>query len=146
MKSDLAKKLAEFAHHGQKYGSNEYCQYHLAGVVRIAETHNLASDENIDDVRTVAWLHDILEDTHITEELIFQHFGESVATAVVLLTKSTGYNYDDYIHNICQNRLAWIVKIADTLFNLNESALMGNVKRTKKYSNQLNLLISSGQK
>lgn len=141
MKSDLAKKLASFSHHGQKYGSHDYCDYHLAGVAQIAECHILASDENIDDVRSVAWLHDILEDTSLTEELLRSHFGDTITNAVVLLTKEDGYNYDEYIRRICGNRLAWIVKIADTLFNLKESALMGNASRTNKYSNQLNLLL-----
>lgn len=142
MKYERAKQLAMFAHNGQKYGSHDYYQHHLLGVVALAEQHHLSTDLNIDDVRCVAVLHDILEDTQIDSHIIRYYFGEDVVTAVRLLTRDEGVSKACYLNGIKENRLALLVKIADTLFNLKESALNGNFTRVKKYTDQLNSLMS----
>ena len=142
MKYERAKQLAMFAHHGQKYGSFDYYQHHLLGVASLAEQHNLSADLNIDDDRCVAILHDILEDTQIDSHIVRYYFGEDVLAAVRLLTREDGVSKECYLNNIKENRLALLVKIADTLFNLKESALNGNRVRVKKYTDQHNVLMS----
>ena len=66
-----------------------------------------------------------------SDELIF---------SIDLLTKKEGYNYETYISNIKENKPALIVKVADTLSNLEQSIKDCNLKFILKYNNQLKLL------
>ena len=66
-----------------------------------------------------------------SDELIF---------SIDLLTKKEGYNYETYISNIKENKSALIVKVADTLSNLEQSIKDCNLKFILKYNNQLKLL------
>lgn len=137
-----ARKLAEFAHNGQLYGSKEYT-YHLSGVERIARSLAGADDIGIEDVVIVCWLHDIVEDTHITcDFLITSGFSERVVSSIRLLTKVDGEKHEEYINNIKNDKLALLVKKADTLFNLTESVKVDNRKRVKKYTEQLSELFA----
>ena len=66
--------------------------------------------------KTVAMLHDLLEDTEYTEDdLRKEGFSEDVIAAVVCLTKTEGEEYTDYVERICQNKLAARVKLADLM-------------------------------
>lgn len=142
MKYEHAKRLAQFAHYGQRYGSKDYFEHHLLGVVQIAERHAQADDLGIDNVRCVAILHDVLEDSSVRSSMLFECFGRDIAQAVVLLTRTSEVSKDEYLQKIKCNRLARIVKIADTLFNLMESSLVGgSEKRIKKYTEQLKILL-----
>lgn len=76
--------------------------------------------------------HDLLEDTDATEEEILELGGESVLTAVKLLTKQTGYNMREYIEGIKRNPIAFAVKGADRLHNL-RCAPAASVEFRKKY-------------
>lgn len=71
-----------------------------------------------DDVKAVAWLHDVLEDTdtHITE-LIDAGFSDDVIQAVRVLAKGNG-SYEDYLAAVKLNPIARRVKVADMLSNL----------------------------
>ncbi|MBQ9633136.1 MAG: HD domain-containing protein, partial [Lachnospiraceae bacterium] len=89
-----AKRLAKEAHAGQAdRGGHPYVE-HLSAVASWCES---------DVEKTVAWLHDILEDTSVDRKrLLEEGFSEEVVTAVELLTKRyyPGFDYREYLENI----------------------------------------------
>lgn len=89
----------------------------------------------------VAWLHDVLEDTDTTFKELVDEFGLAIATAVQAITKNDDLSYEAYMVNCCENAIAHIVKICDTLFNLNESFKSLNKKGMYKYPTQLAILV-----
>lgn len=69
--------------------------------------------------RVVAILHDIIEDTEVTEkQLRIIGFSDAVVDAVVAITKREGEIYSDYIDRVSQNEIALRVKIEDMKHNL----------------------------
>ena len=88
--------------------------------------------------KTVAMLHDLLEDTTYTaEDLKQEGFTEEVIAAVVCLTKTEGEDYTVYVERICQNPLAARVKLADLTDNMDLNRLPGltpkDFQRLEKY-------------
>lgn len=134
-----AQLLAEFAHAEQLYGSEPY-MFHLHGVAEIAKSFPSARDIGLVDVVVTAYLHDVIEDTCINSSLITNRFGSNVCSAVCALTKRGDQEYNDYIGMIRMNPLALLVKKADTMFNLQQSVINGNIMRVSKYTKQLSML------
>lgn len=88
--------------------------------------------------RAVALLHDVLEDTDITEDELRDAFGDNVADAVVALTRTPGQGYGAFIEQCAKNPLAKAVKIADlednmTVARLPQPLTDADRKRLKKY-------------
>ena len=88
--------------------------------------------------KTVAMLHDVLEDTDITEEMLREEgFTERVVETVVCLTKGEGEDYMDYIGRVAKNPLAIQVKLADLEDNMDLNRLPGltqkDFKRLERY-------------
>lgn len=131
-------EIAERAHKGQKRrdGVTDYIEHVLAVAQRTAKM----TDWDQQAVQ-VALLHDVLEDTQVTEfELREAGVDEEVIAAVKLLTKSVGQSYDAYVKRLVEtkNRLALIVKKADILSNLADEP---TDKQIKKYANALLILL-----
>jgi len=139
---ELARILALGAHADQKYGGHPY-SYHLQMVVSKVEELYPESPK-LDLLKTVAWLHDIVEDTDMTlDKLSELGFPADVTEAVGLLSKPDNCNgiyYTEYLKEITTYSLAFKVKVADTMANLTQSTKEGSVSRVKKYSYQLNSL------
>ena len=76
------------AHGTQTYGKLPYV-VHLDEVASI-----LPSDPAL---RAVAYLHDVLEDTAVTFEMLAQRFGSTIAEAVELVTDPEGESVAIYI-------------------------------------------------
>ena len=112
-----AKEYATKMHFGQtrKDGLTPYIVHPLA----VAE--NLYNRGFGDDYIITALFHDLLEDTSATESDIEQIGGKNVLQAVKLLTKKQGYIMKEYVEAIKQNPIAYAVKGADRLNNI-ESA------------------------
>jgi len=135
-----AKDFAIKAHGQQKYGTMPY-EYHLQQVVsKLTHWRDLGQWEITDECLAVAWLHDVLEDTPTSLIELEQHFGDTVAHSVLILSKIVKMDYDTYIKIIKLDPLCKLVKMADTLCNLEASILSGEMKRINKYSKQLALL------
>lgn len=148
---ELAVELAIEKHDGQMYG-------HLPYIAHLIEVDNLVTriykkvkspgepyskepGDEMDCLRAIAFLHDILEDTDTSEQdLVNFGFNANVVRAVVLLTKEVETSYKDYIWLIKGNPLALKVKLCDTSANLRNSIKEGNIKRINKYSKQIQLL------
>jgi len=73
--------------------------------------------------RTVAVLHDVLEDTSITDIDLLQKFPLVIVEAVKAITKTPKERNDLYIQRVMQNPIARIVKIADVKDNASPSRL-----------------------
>ena len=103
-----ARKFAERAHAGQKYGPD---QNYIEHPVRLAEKFEEPT------LKIVALLHDVVEDSDITIMEILWRFGSVVANAVLALTRGKE-PYSDYIEAVAKNRIASQVKVEDLLDNI----------------------------
>lgn len=73
---------------------------------------------------TIAVLHDIIEDTAVTQEVLLQMgFDKVVVDTVQLLTHSPEEPYEDYIKRIGTNHLATQIKLADLTHNMQTQRL-----------------------
>lgn len=148
----IAVELATVAHNDQRYGEFPYI-YHLIQVDQLviqayankdrthSEPYSKEPGDEMDCLRAIAYLHDIIEDTDITyDDLRDAGICHDVITAVAYITKVEGELYHDYIAGINTNALARKVKLCDTSANLMNSIKEGNTKRINKYSKQLQLL------
>ena len=69
--------------------------------------------------KTVVVLHDILEDTTVTEkDLRDKKFDNQTIETVILLARFKDQKYFDYIRNLSYNPIAKEVKIANVQHNL----------------------------
>jgi len=117
------------AHGNQKYGDMPYIVHLL-----------LVQRHFIDEPRkTVALLHDIVEDTSISIMDIQKKFGDEIAWAVMAITHSdsTEDYLKEYIPRCAKNDIARDVKIADLEENIysaenNYPEFSGLLKRYKK--------------
>lgn len=146
-----AKYIAMQAHSSQRYGEHPYI-HHLEAVEQnvislSAVIINKAGEIDNSDIliylaylRTIAWLHDVIEDTTITADFLFEIFPAVVVNAVETITKYRFHSYEDYIKQVRSNTFAHIVKIADTEANLKASLATGEQRRIDKYTKQLELL------
>lgn len=131
-----ALQLACRAHSGQfDKGGQPYILHPLA-VARA-----LSSPEE----KAVALLHDVLEDTWVTQEYLLKAgFSCSIVAAVQTLTKKEGDSYDQYLARIKKNPLARRVKMADLGHNLDMTRLQNpcvqDWQRREKYLQALAFL------
>lgn len=73
--------------------------------------------------KTVAWLHDVLEDTEVDEGALRAQFDAAIVDAVVALTRIKGEASEVYYARVRANALARQVKLADIHDNLDPSRL-----------------------
>ena len=139
---NTAVMVAIYMHDGQKDIAGDPYSYHLNRVDDLIRISHFG--ENTEDIRTVAWLHDVLEDTSMTmETLLAFGFSKTIVGAVVAMTKQDGEEYMRYIHRLAQNQIARKVKMADLLDNMNLTRLTKkhgirqikdtDLKRVEKY-------------
>ncbi len=105
-----ALKIAAQAHFGQqdRYGA-PYILHPLRVLNRVSTIEE----------KTVAALHDIIEDTDYTaEDLRREGFPEGIIAAVLAISKNPGEAYNDYIERLSYNPLAIRVKLADLEDNM----------------------------
>ena len=128
--NDKIKRAIEFAtqkHKGQKrIGGDEYISHPIA-VYEMIKKQGYGEDYQI-----TALFHDLLEDTDTTEEEILFYSNQNVLLAVKLLTKEKGYDIKNYIDGIKANPIAFAVKSADRLHNL-QCALVTSTEFKRKY-------------
>ena len=128
----VARRLATQNHAGQV---DKAGQPYIGHIARVADRVSHLEPE----VVAAAWLHDIVEDTTVTEaDLAAAGIPPAVIEAVVLLTK-TGGPLDAYYARIRQNPLALAVKLADIADNADparQAQLAPEVRErlTRKYA------------
>lgn len=103
---------------------------------RVAE--RISCDKHSCELKTIAWLHDLLEDCPewtIAELKTF--FPAIITSRVALLTRNANESYEEYIRKICTDKWASIVKKADLEDNMNLTRLPHlteqDIERLKKY-------------
>lgn len=137
--SAKALKLALDNHDGQlDLGENDYI-YH---VIQVGELVKQVT--NKDEVLTVAYLHDILEDTQVTEETLKEIFPNEIVESVKALTREKYESYSSYLERVKMNKWATIVKLADLRHNSDLSRISNpterDLKRNKKYRKAIEFL------
>ena len=92
-------------------------------------------------VKSLALLHDILEDTEVTSsDLLNLGYSKGEVEVLEILT-NTWDNYEEYIDNILNsnNKIALNIKVKDLLHNMDLTRLkkitLRDIKRAKKYLN-----------
>ena len=119
-----ALAIAKDAHKGQ---------VDKAGVAYIQHPLFVASLVEGELAKTVALLHDVVEDSDWTlEDLRKKGLPEEVVQAVGILTKKRNEKYEEYILRVKQNPLARQVKLADLQHNSDLSRLANVTDRDRK--------------
>ena len=132
---EKAKKLALSEHGDQTYGDVPY-SVHLGHVAAIASAFGPVAE-------AAAWLHDVLEDTEISEEELEREVPKSVLTIVKLVTDADGPNrktrktltYEKlfFLSDKGDEGLALLVKLADRLANVRNCVATHNWKLLNMY-------------
>lgn len=132
----VAKLVATIAHSGQvDKGGNDYIT-HPEAVANAVET---------EEEKTVAWLHDVVEDTYVTLEDLAEVFPAEVVNAVDSITWRPNESREHYLHRVAANPIAVEVKIADLIHNsdlsrLNRAIYKNDRVRVARYAEELNWL------
>lgn len=129
-----AREFAAVAHGHQMYGDKPYT-YHLDAVYDIL----VAAGVTDIGVLTAAYLHDTVEDTLVSLEMIRLEFGLRVATTVHALTDEPGANRKERkaktYPKIRGNYDAVLVKLADRIANV-EFSMKTNEGLYKMYQKE----------
>lgn len=140
-----AYDLAEKMHEGQFRSSGEPYFIHPVAVA------NILADLNMDDETIVAGLlHDVIEDTEVTDEELTEIFGEEITLLVEGVTKLNKIYYKSKQENQAENLrkmvLAMskdirviIVKLADRLHNMRTLEYMERTKQIEKATETLEI-------
>lgn len=113
----LKARIFSVKHHSGQYRRDGHTPYfsHPNAVAKLLEKAGYGPL-----FQTVAFLHDILENTNLSDYLLEQEFNKRVADIVFILTRQEDENYFDYIKRVKKNRVARIVKIYDLIHNLSD--------------------------
>jgi (p)ppGpp synthase/HD superfamily hydrolase len=106
--------LAAQAHEGQKDKAGEPYILHPLRVMLALKA---------EAERTVAVLHDVLEDTRLKADDLAKDFPAEIIAALLAVTKHPGEPYLEFVRRAGQNPLAKRVKIADLNDNLRDERL-----------------------
>jgi (p)ppGpp synthase/HD superfamily hydrolase len=116
-----AIRFARKKHKNQKYGKLPYIE-HSIGVLDIVS--NATEDE---DILCAAVLHDVVEDCNVSLDDIEKRFGPDVSLMVKELSKKFTKPKD------ITNEGAFLIKMADCLYNLLNSDSKQAMKTIKKH-------------
>lgn len=131
-----AMLLAEQYHAGQ---------YDKNGAPYIFHVYDVARGVHTEDEICVAFLHDILEDTDCSEDILRQHFPDRIVEAVKVMTHSKKDSYVEYIAKVKTNPIARHVKLSDIRNNTRSDRMINlddniRVRLINKYSRAIKIL------
>ena len=108
-------KIAEKYHAGQvDKGGHPYIEHPVAVAAKL--------DTEIE--KCVGLLHDIIEDTEVTYEMLLEMgVPKEVADKVLIMTHKPEDSYEDYIKRIAQDEVTRKVKMADMEHNMDLSRI-----------------------
>lgn len=128
MFQELALQIAQKAHAGQ---------VDKAGKDYILHPMTVASYMDTDIEKTIAYLHDVLEDTDVTVDALRKIFPNEIVDTLITLTHRKDESYFEYIQRVSKSKLAKKVKAADLLHNLDITRIKEPTKqdyeRLEKY-------------
>lgn len=123
---EIALRIAVEAHMGQR--DKNGMPYIL---------HPLAVASKVDglELKTIAILHDTIEDTDVTADFLLERgIPKDIVEVVELLTKPKSESYESYLRRVKKNPKAKAVKLADLAHNTDPSRASGlNELRRVKY-------------
>lgn len=123
---ETALRIAVEAHEGQR--DKNGMPYIL---------HPLAVMSKVDglELKTIAILHDTIEDTYVTADFLLERgIPKDIVEVVELLTKPKDEDYESYLRRVKENPKAKAVKLADLAHNTDPSRASGlNELRRAKY-------------
>ena len=129
---DTAKRICREKHEGQVDKCGQPYWMHPFAVADAVEG---------DDAKTVANLHDVVEDTDATLEwLLGQGFPAHIVDAVDAITRRDGESYDDFVTRAGRNGIARKVKIADLRHNLDPAREGSTPEMRERYELALEYL------
>lgn len=124
---EIAMQIAVEAHMGQEDKNHKpYILHPLAVAAQLDEL----------ELKTIAILHDTIEDTFVTADfLIEKGIPKELVDVVALLTKPKDAVYEDYLRKVKENPMAKAVKLADLAHNTSPERASGlNDARKAKYA------------
>lgn len=128
MFKELALQIAQKAHAGQ---------VDKAGKDYILHPMTVASYMDTDIEKTIAYLHDVLEDTDVTVDALREIFPNEIVDTLITLTHRKDESYFEYIQRVSTSKLAKKIKVADLLHNLDITRIKEPTKqdyeRLEKY-------------
>lgn len=139
--------FAAAAHEGQYVpGKNYSYVVHLMGVCMEAMRAAIieeAEDPNL--VMQCALLHDTMEDTAVTYEILIDRFGKEVADGVAALTENSELpkkqRMPESLKRITRRKKEiWIVKLADRIWNLREPPAHWNSEKCGEYLEEAKII------
>lgn len=99
--------------------------------------HPLAVASQLDslELKTIALLHDTIEDSWVSKEFLLENgIPEELVEVIALLTKPKDIPYEDYLRRVKANPMALAVKKADLAHNTSPERAEGlNDHRRAKY-------------
>lgn len=99
--------------------------------------HPIAVASKVDtlELKTIAILHDTIEDTSVTADYLLEKgIPKEIVETVVLLSKPKNEDYESYLRRVKENPLAKAVKLADLAHNTDPARVSGlNEVRRQKY-------------
>ncbi len=132
-----AINLATNAHNGQKDKAGEpYILHPLRVMLQMKD----------EESRIVAVLHDTVEDTYITLDLL-QHegFNPDVIEAIDCMTRRYNEDYFDFVRRCSNNKIAKFVKLADLNDNMDlrriKNPTSTDYQRQNKYQKAVDILL-----
>lgn len=141
-----ARALAKEYHKFQKdKAGRDYFEYHVQPIVMKVWDYceKMKKEARITaEIVTVAYLHDILEDTELNRyDLVQEGFPKHIIDAVDAMTRKEKEKYlPEYIPRVKKNEYAKIVKTFDLLTNLDMSHGFVNESLIHRYISALKIL------
>lgn len=140
----LSRTIAIDAHSGQT---------DRAGVDYMSHVEAVVASVTTDIEKSVAYLHDVVEDTSVTFDAIYSYLvmhgvsrasANEVVAAVRAMTKIDGEEYESYLRRIKSNKYAVVVKLADLRHNMDLTRLPNvddeDLERMEKYKKAIAFL------
>ena len=123
---ETALEIAVKAHKGQVDKN---------GMAYILHPMAVAAQLDTLELKTIAILHDTIEDTDVTAEYLLEKgIPKQIVETVQLLSKPEDEEYESYLRRVKENPLAKAVKLADLAHNTSPERATGlNEARKKKY-------------
>ena len=133
---DMAIDLSQYAHAGQVDKAGQPYFLHVKAVADGVDT---------DALKTIAYLHDVCEDTPFGPyDLTELGFPDEIVQSVRVLTRSKGTLYSEYIAAVKRDDNARKVKISDLRHNMDISRIPepteADYRRLEKYKKALDYL------
>lgn len=114
-----ASQISKKYHEGQiDKASKPYYEHPERVAIMLGEKSDIDDALFLHKCQITALLHDTLEDTEYTIEMLKQDFGDEIADAVLSVTRREGESYMDFIKRAAEHPIGKYVKLYDITDNL----------------------------